>query len=205
MADPAIVIKDSFFKGDPDKAKGQWDDNALGFGNCRDIAIVNCVIQANGVAEGLKLSNVWDVNVKNCIISGGYEDCVDIVRGGRITFDGCVFVALNTKHHFTIKCQVSQVTIKNSLFLNPFRHWWDGACIDLGNWSDYDIDDLPKTKGIRIENCRLMNMPFYKKILSRAIFAQKPLVKNTKGLNLRIPSLFVELFWKLRRWQVAKK
>ena len=34
---------------------------------------------------------------------------------------------------------------------------------------------------------------------------KKPLVKNTKGLNLRIPSLFVELFWKLRRWQVAKK
>ena len=52
-----------------------------------------------------------DVKVKNCIIIGGYEDCVDIVRGGRILFEDCTFISNNTKHHFTIKCQVENVKI----------------------------------------------------------------------------------------------
>ena len=34
---------------------------------------------------------------------------------------------------------------------NEFNNILDGACVDLGNWADYDVVDLPKTKNIDLE------------------------------------------------------
>ena len=90
-----IVVKDKTFLGDKSRFDGSRDDNALGFGwrpgrPKQSILIENCVIDANGVAEGLKLSYCHDVVVKDCKIIGGYEDCVDIVRGSFNLFLGIV-------------------------------------------------------------------------------------------------------------------
>ena len=79
-----ITIKGKTFTGDLKKGK---QGNALGFmwrpGMPKQkIRIEDCTIDAGPVAEGLKLSYCSDVIVKNCTIIGGFEDCVDIVRGG---------------------------------------------------------------------------------------------------------------------------
>lgn len=205
-----INIENQSFVGDPDKYKGARDDNALGFGwrpgwPNQTVSVKNCKIDANGVAEGLKLSYCHDVTVENCEIIGGYEDCVDIVRGGNIVFNNCRFIANNTKHHFTIKCKVNNVIIKNSTFVNDFRSIWDGAFVDLGNWGDYDIRKLPKTKNIQIINCKFENVSWWKRVTTRQIYAEKPIIKNTKGFNFKIPSLFVKIFWAFKRCQAKKK
>ena len=158
-----ITIKGKTFTGDLKKGK---QGNALGFmwrpGMPKQkIRIEDCTIDAAPVAEGLKLSYCSDVIVKNCTIIGGFEDCVDIVRGGFMIFENCRFVSKNTKHHFTIKCNASNITIKNCVFVNDFNKLIDGAFVDLGNWSDYDVDDLPRTKDIYIidykfEKCELV-------------------------------------------------
>ena len=203
-----INITDRIFTGDPDRHQGRIDDNALGFAwrpgqDKFSVHINRCMIDANGVAEGLKLSYCHDVHVKNSTIIGGYEDCVDIVRGGDITFDRCRFISNNTKHHFTIKCNVSNVSIFNCEFVNEFRNVFDGACVDLGNWSDYDVRDLPKTRDIHILNNRLTNMRPHKRILARTIHAEAP-VTSGPGVVLRVPNMFVRLFWCIRRNQYNK-
>ena len=166
------------------------------------IRIEDCTIDAGPVAEGLKLSYCSDVIVKNCTIIGGFEDCVDIVRGGFMIFENCRFVSKNTKHHFTIKCNASNITIKDCVFVNEFNKLIDGAFVDLGNWSDYDVDDLPRTKDIYIIDYKFENVSWYKKIIARRLHAETP-VNRGKGYILRIPRLFVWLFWKLRRFQVS--
>ena len=130
-----IIIKGKTFKGDLKKGK---QSNALGFmwrpGMPKQrIRIEDCTIDAGPVAEGLKLSYCHDVIVKNCTIIGGFEDCVDIVRGGFMIFENCKFVSKNTKHHFTIKCNASNITIKDCVFVNDFNKLIDGAFVDLGN------------------------------------------------------------------------
>jgi hypothetical protein len=205
-----IIVKDKKFKGDPSKFNGTQDDNALGFGwrpgqEEQTILIENCEIDANGVAEGLKLSYCSNVKVLNCTIIGGYEDCVDIVRGSNILFKNCKFIAKNTKHHFTIKCMVDSVQIIDCEFINEFNNLLDGACVDLGNWADYDVEDLPKTKNIEISNCKLINFRKYKKIISRRIYAESPLVSNTSGFVLKIPQIFVKIFWSFKRFEYKNK
>ena len=199
-----ITIKGKTFTGDLKKGK---QGNALGFmwrpGMPKQkIRIEDCTIDAGPVAEGLKLSYCSDVIVKNCTIIGGFEDCVDIVRGGFMIFENCRFVSKNTKHHFTIKCNASNITIKDCVFVNDFNKLIDGAFVDLGNWSDYDVDDLPRTKDIYIVDCKFENVSWYKKIVARRLHAETP-VNRGKGYILRIPRLFVWLFWKLRRFQVS--
>ena len=199
-----IFIKDKTFKGD---LKNGIGSNALGFMwrpgmPKRKIRIENCTIDAGPVSEGLKLSYCHDVIVKDCTIIGGIEDCVDIVRGGFMLFENCRFVSNNSKHHFTIKCQVSNITIKDCVFVNDFRTLIDGALVDLGNWSDYDVIDLPKTKDIYIVDYKLENISWYKKIISRRLYADNPVIRGD-GIVLKIPRLLVWLFWKLRRFQVS--
>ena len=91
------------------------------------IRIEDCTITQT-VAEGLKFSYCHDVIVQNCTIIGGFEDCVDIVRGGFMIFEKCRFVSKNTKHHFTIKCNASNITIKDCVFVNDFNKLIDGLC-----------------------------------------------------------------------------
>ena len=198
-----ITIKNKRFIGNIENG---IQSNALGFMwrpgmPSKKIRIDNCHIEAGEVAEGLKLSYCSDVVVTNTTIIGGFEDVVDIVRGGFMLFENCRFISKNTKQHFTIKCQASNITIKNCTFVNDFRTIIDGAFVDLGNWSDYDIDDLPKTKDIYIVDCKFENVSWYKKIISRRLYAETPIVRGN-GIILKVPRLFVWLFWKLRRFQV---
>jgi hypothetical protein len=201
-----IIVENKKFVGDPNKFKGTRDDNALGFAwrpgwEDTTILIDNCEIDANGVAEGLKLSYCKNVKVTNCTIIGGYEDCVDIVRGSNIVFHKCKFIANNTKHHFTIKCNVDGVKIIDCEFINEFNNILDGACVDLGNWGDYDVVDLPKTRNIEIVNCKFTNFRKIKKIITRRLYAETPSVACDSGYKLNIPTIFVSLFWSYKRYE----
>lgn len=161
-----------------------------------DVHILNCEIDGRGCAEGLKISFGYNITVEDCIIHGGYEDCVDIVRGANITFKNCKFISYNTKQHMTIKGGCKNITIDNCEFVNDFSKWYDGAIIDIGNYSIYDQVKRPKVRHVTIKNCRLTNIKT--KILSRVLYGNKPTVQNTKGFIFKIPSFITSIFFKLR-------
>tara|TARA_B110000444_G_C18801600_1_gene577755 strand:+ start:978 stop:1652 length:675 start_codon:yes stop_codon:yes gene_type:complete len=199
-----VVIKDKYFSPQQkEDSQSKFNDkNALGFAwrpgqEEFSIEIDSCTIDGRGVSEGLKLSFCRNVSVKNSCILGGYEDCVDIVRGENIFFENCTFISQNSAQHITCKSGVRNVNFINCKFVNPVRNWWNGACIDLGNWSDYDDADRPKVRNVNITNCTMSNNCF--SILYRRLYSDSPSVINSSGLKLNIASVFVRAFWFLQR------
>jgi len=204
MSSEKKVIYGKFFTAKSEENDSKFNDtNALGFGwrpgqSEFSIEIDSCTIDGGGASEGLKLSFCRNVVVRNSQIMGGSEDCVDIVRGENITFDNCTFFAnTDTKQHITCKGGAKNITFKNCKFIGSFKNWWDGACIDLGNWTDYDDVDRPKVRNVQIINCTLQDVSC--PILYRRLYAETPTVKNTKGFKFKVPNLFVSIFWFLQR------
>jgi hypothetical protein len=206
-----IVLENQVFSSDVcEKTESKFNGlNALGFSwrpgqEMFSLEIKSCKIDGLGVAEGLKLSFCRNVKVIDSTIIGGYEDCVDIVRGENITFENCDFIANSgTKQHITCKCGAKNIVFKNCNFIGSFRNWWDGACIDLGNWGDYDDVDRPKVRGVSIINCKLKNVMF--PILYRRLYSNTPRVKSSSGFGLRVPNIFVKIFWLLQRKELIGK
>ncbi len=180
-----------------------YGKNALGFswreGQPRfSIEINCCTIDGNGVAEGLKLSCCRDVTVIDSIIIGGYEDCVDIVRGENIKFINCTFISNGkTKQHITCKGGAKNISFVKCKFVGSFRNFWNGACIDLGNWTDYHDIKRPKVSNIKIEDCQMKNVLY--PVLYRRLYSESPMVENSFGFKLKIPKIFVSAFWFLQR------
>ena len=206
-----IILENKTFSSDvTESTESKFNGmNALGFswrpGNEEfSLTIKSCTIDGSGVAEGLKLSFCKNVEVIDSTIVGGYEDCVDIVRGENIKFKNCNFISKNkTKQHITCKCGAKNVTFENCNFVGSFRNWWNGACIDLGNWGDYDDVKRPKVRNVSIVNCKLKNVAF--PILYRRLYSNTPTVKNSNGFGLKVPNIFVKAFWFLQRKELVGK
>lgn len=204
MSSEKKVLYGKFFtaKSEEDDSKFK-DTNALGFGWRPgqpefELVIDSCTIDGGGASEGLKLSFCRNVTVKNSQIMGGCEDCVDIVRGENITFENCTFFANpDTKQHITCKGGAKNITFKNCKFVGSFKNWWDGACIDLGNWTDYDDVDRPMVRNVNIENCIMQDVGT--RILYRRLYSETPTISNTQGFQFNVPRIFVKLFWWLQR------
>lgn len=174
-------------------SNNQFDENVY-WG--KDIHIINCTIDGRGCAEGLKISFGYNVKIENCIIHGGYEDCVDIVRGANISFIKCKFISYNTKHHFTIKGGCKNILIDDCEFVNDFSKWYDGAILDIGNYSDYDQYPRPEVRHVLVKNSRLTNIKF--KLLSRILYGTIPNIQNTEGSIFKVPRFITKLFFYLR-------
>ena len=110
-------------------------------------------IDGSGYSEALKISNVSNFKGKDLDIYGGYEDCVDIIRGSNHTLENCVFHCDNSQQGFTIKAGVSDITIKNCVFKGSPSIGY----IVLGQYSDYDFCKEIKTRRINVVNCTFEN------------------------------------------------
>lgn len=199
-----ITVEKQFFKPrSVEKKESKFiDKNALGFGwrpgqERFRLIIRSCLVDGSQLSEALKLSFCRDVEVEDCEFLGGYEDCVDIVRGENISFRNCHFISQNSRQHITCKGGAKNVSFLNCKFTGSFRNWWNGACIDLGNWTDYDDVDRPKVRNIKIKNCTMKNVST--PILYRKLYSEKPQVDSSSGIQLNVPNVLVKIFWKLQR------
>jgi hypothetical protein len=155
--------------------------------------IRDCLIDGSKGDEGLKLSFCQNIYVADSKIIGGTEDCVDIVRGKNISFVNCEFISTNTKQHITIKGGAKDISILNCKFVNDYSKWWDGACVDLGNWTDYDDVTRPMVRDVKIKDCSMVNMQ--RKLLARVLHSQNPDVENSDGRVFRVPRAALIVFW----------
>ena len=204
MSSENKVYYGKYFVAKKSDSESQFDDSsalALGWRPGQpefSATIDSCTIDGGGASEGLKLSFCRNIKIQNSQFFGGSEDCVDIVRGENISFYNCTFFANpDTKQHVTIKGGARNITFKNCKFINSFKSWWNGACIDIGNWTDYDDVDRPKTRDVRVVDCEMQNVAF--PVLCRRLYADSPIVENTRGLGIMIPSWAVSIFWFLQR------
>lgn len=194
----AKIIEGQHFKCKEEYSDKFTTSAALGLSwrpgrNQVDYEIRDCLIDGSFGGEGLKISFCYNVYVEGCTIIGGVEDCVDIVRGGNIVFCDCKFISNNTKQHITAKGGVKNLEFNNCTFVGNYKCWWNGAFVDLGNWTDYDDINRPRVRNVKIENCKIQDAD--RKILSRVLYSEKPLVKNTEGFVFMVPRVFLAIFW----------
>ena len=199
-----ITVENQCFK--PSSTESQEsklvDKNSLGFGwrpgqERFKLIVRSCFVDGSGVSEALKLSFCRNVLIENCEFLGGYEDCVDIVRGENIRFKNCNFISQNSKQHVTCKGGAKNISFENCKFIGSFRCWWDGACIDLGNWTDYDDVIRPKVRGVEVKNCYMSRVSF--PVLYRRLYSETPSISDSRGLGLNVPNILIKLFWSLQR------
>lgn len=91
------------------------------------------------------------------------------------------------------------IRIEDCTFHGDFKSLWDGAFVDMGNWGTYNREDLPRTGDISISRCKFVGVTWWKRILSRRLFAENPIVCDTAGYNLYVPRFIVSLFWLYKR------
>jgi hypothetical protein len=145
--------------GDTDKP---GDQHTLSFSKARNILLKDCEIHGDGgVEEALKFSASQFVVVSNCVLYGGKEDALDVVRGRNYVFRDVHFHALGDQGA-TVKASIKNLLIYRSAFHGRprLRHVDEeilgiyhpgGTFIDIGNWSDYDVISRPATTGVKID------------------------------------------------------
>ncbi len=145
--------------GDTDRP---GDQHTLSFSKARNILLKDCEIHGDGgVEEALKFSASQFVVVSNCVLYGGKEDALDVVRGRNYVFHDVQFHALGNQGA-TLKASIKNLLIYRSSFHGrpQLKHVDEeffgiyhpgGTFIDIGNWSDYDVIPRPLTTGVKIE------------------------------------------------------
>ena len=172
------------------------DQHTLALAKVESVLIRNCTIRANRVEEALKLSASKDVVVDNCVLFGGDEDALDIVRGSDYVFRNVRFIARGN-YAVTIKGGVQRVDFINCTFEGkPKTDYF----IDLGNWSDYDVLERPKTDHVRIDdatvfaNGRVGGKPY----AVRVMHAEPP---NMVGDLAIMPGIFWKTYFAYKRYK----
>jgi len=159
------------------------------------------VAAAPGVSEAVKASLRQRITLRSCTVTGGEEDCVDIVRGRQVVLVDCTFMASRrTRQHLTIKGGVNTVSIANCAFVGRPRWWFD---IVLGGWSDYDKLRRPKTRKVHLVNSWHVTG---RRLRVLCLWAERPLVLNgTRASVIKVPTIFVKAFFAWKRLLNWKK
>lgn len=92
-------------------------------------------VNGYGYAEAVKGSNLEDVTFRNFSIVGGYEDCVDVVRGRNYVFCEGDMYAGEARTFVTIKGGVQGIWLEDIVFHGKTKYPWD---ISLGDHTIYN-------------------------------------------------------------------
>jgi len=141
----------------------------------------------------LKFSNCWNVNVNNCVVVGGKEDCVDMCRGGGYVVQNSEMLIMG-KNGITAKCGIDGLRIEGITF-NGKGHYSE---IEIGMFSKYDkwpfknavenivISDVKRSDGKRVR-IWLWN-------------SDKPIIRpNSKVWLIRVPKLIWMAYFLFRQ------
>lgn len=140
-------------------------------------------------SDTVKLSHASNVTIRNAVISGGKEDCVDMNRNcSDILIEDCTIIPKG-QYGFTIKGGTKNVVLRNL----RFAAHGSVTDIDLGNWSDQSME---RTTNITIENCTTFDG---KPVRVRVLWADAPTVIGPAPVKVTvIPTIFVKIYRFLR-------
>ena len=134
-------------------------------------------------ADILKFSNCTNATVDGCMIHGGTEDCIDIVRGSGYTFRNCTVFPF--KNGITIKGSADGVLLEN---ITIDGHGKD-CDIDLGQFDNYWHIGRKPTRNIVIRNVQMADGS---RVVVRTWDAVVPLIENSNVKLVKMPKI---LWW----------
>jgi len=158
------------------------------------ITYENGTFHGAGKSEAVKISNRREVTFKNCVILGGKEDCLDIVRGSIHTFDNCVFEASGSLQAATIKGGAEYIHFKNCTFKGKPKMGY----VVLGQYSDYNFCKDLKTKYISFDKCHFEDSDTPSVVVWKA---DMPIIEECYANVKKIPTFIVWAYFTFRKLQ----
>jgi hypothetical protein len=174
------------------------DKHLISWGLEQDLNIIlDKDYDGRGFSETLKFSACKNIVVdgRGHLVTGGKEDCLDIVRGCGYTFKNIRFKIGDAKQHVTAKSGLHNVVFENCDFIGKPKT----ACVVLGQYSDYNILPMRKTQGIHFTDC-VFDHP-NKAIQTWYADSKKIFLNNTSAKINKIHPLIVWGYFTFRRIQ----
>lgn len=152
-----------------------------------DYTYNNFQIDGRGYAEGLKLSNLDNVFIADGHIIGGYEDCIDCVRGSNYLFENLTLEAGDARTFVTAKGGLSYISFKNITLKGKTKWPWDFSFGDHTIY--YNQGDKSWTKNIVLDDVRREDS---KKVTILCLLSDRPRVKNGDYRVIMVPKWIVK-------------
>lgn len=140
----------------------------------------------------LKFSNCENITVKNCIISGGNEDCIDAVRGTNYTFNSVSLVPIY--NGITLK---GSIDIANIIDVEFQTHGKD-CDIELGQYDNYWYIGRPPTRNVSIIDTSALDG---KPVIIKVWDAEKPSITGSNVKIIKIPKFIWWFYFVFRAIQ----
>lgn len=174
------------------------DQHTLALAKVSSVLLRNCELRADAVEEALKLSASRDVVVDRCVLYGGSEDALDVVRGGKLIFRDVTFIARGARA-VTIKGGVSGVDFIRCVFTGEPD---SGYLLELGGWTLYDVLDRPPVSAVRIDHATRFETPDGNNATRpvRLLHAERPHAVVEVDV---VPRLIVQAFFAYKRWMTS--
>ncbi len=135
-------------------------------------------VTALDYSDVLKFSNCQNITVDQCVISGGKEDCIDVVRGSNYTIKNTTL--LPHKNGITLKGSIDGAVLDTVGFDNH-----GSECdIDIGQFDNYWWIGRPPTRNIKLKNIESSDG---KPVVVRLWDAENPTIENCNVKIVRIP------------------
>lgn len=172
------------------------DINYYSIADRNDVEVLSRTLPDVGInpsdySDTLKLSKATNIVVKDCVIYGGKEDCVDMNRYCENILIESTTVISNGSYCFTIKGGTKSVTLRNVVVQKHGKSY----DIDLGNWSDQSNN---LTTNVVLENVTSTDG---KPVTVRVLWADAPTVI---GGNVKV-TVVPKFIYSIYRWLRARK
>ena len=174
------------------------DQHTLALAKVSGVLLRDCELRADAVEEALKLSASRDVVVDRCVLHGGSEDALDVVRGEKLIFRDVIFIARGARA-VTVKGGVSNVDFIRCVFTGKPD---SGYFLELGNWTLYDVLDRPPVSAVRIDHAtrfETQDGDNGSKTI-RILHAEAP--DTVVDVDV-VPALIVQAFFAFMRWKTS--
>lgn len=122
------------------------DKDTAAYGVSDGEIIDSCTFIGNQGSEALKISRnvISGASITNSTLSGGVEDCVDILGAHDVTFMNCVFIRANAVREVTVKGSAQNIKFLNCIGLRYIK---------AGDCTIYEKDGLlPPVDGCHVRN-----------------------------------------------------
>lgn len=164
--------------------------------------IKNLTIDGSDVSEALKASNLVNAKAENCVLIGGSEDCLDVVRGNGIFSKISFKPSKKTRQSVTVKGGAS-ILITDSKFIGKAKKY----DITVGDFTIYDAVDKnrPNTK-LTISDCEAFNDDGSQRPVT-ILLLRGELKNNLKSTNVKVesyPSWIVNAYFCLSKLFLSK-
>lgn len=146
-------------------------------------------------AETLKGSNISDCTVRDFTLIGGYEDCIDCVRGSNYAFIGGSLIAgQKTRTFVTLKGGIDGVVLSDITMSGKCKWWWD---ISLGDHTIYNQGRLLNQKNIVISNVR--KVAPVRKVRILVIDCERPTITDSNAVVIKVPRIVAWMLMRMKK------